>query len=90
MRSGNAQRKMTMYSARRPTESAWLENVVDLEEAKVPPKQVSQQAFFKFAILWEDQGMFSYPFPTPNKKTKQNGRPWDRFSIPSTIARKPK
>lgn len=29
-------------SARRPTESAWLENVVDLEEAKVFPKQVSQ------------------------------------------------
>ena len=42
MRSGNAQRKMSMYSARRPTESKWLENVVDLEEAKVFPKQVSQ------------------------------------------------
>ena len=79
---------MRMYSARMPTESAWLENVVDLE-AKVPPKQVSQQAFFKFAILWEDQGMFSYPFPTPNKKNN-NRRPWDWFSIPSTIAREPK
>ena len=64
-----------MYSARMPTESAWLENVVDLEEAKVPPKQVSQQAFFKSAILWEDQGMFSYPFPSTNKKKNKMGDP---------------
>ena len=40
-----------MYSARMLTESALLENVVKLEEAKVSQKQVSWQAFIKFAIF---------------------------------------
>ena len=71
MRSGNAQRKMSMYSARRPTESAWLENVVDLEEAKVPPKQVSKQAFFKFAILWELLGSRDVFLPLPDSEQKK-------------------
>ena len=71
MRSGNAQRKMSMYSARMPTESAWLENVVDLEEAKVPPKQVSQQAFFKFAIIWELLGSRDVFLPLPDSEQKK-------------------
>ena len=71
MRSGNAQRKMTMYSARRPTESAWLENVVDLEEAKVPPKQVSKEAFFKFAIIWELLGSRDVFLPLPDSEQKK-------------------
>ena len=71
MRSGNAQRKMSMYSARMPTESAWLENVVDLEEAKVPPKQVSKEAFFKFAIIWELLGSRDVFLPLPDSEQKK-------------------
>lgn len=59
---------MGTYSAQMPTESTLLENVVELEEAKDLPKQVSQLTFFKFAILWEDQGMFSFLIPLSNSE----------------------
>ena len=54
MRSGNAQRKMRMYSARRPTESTWLENVVDLEEANKSGSANLGCASFQQSHKWID------------------------------------
>lgn len=53
-----------------PTESALLENVVKLEEAKVSQKQVSWQAFIKFAIFQEEKECFLTPSPIYQKFNK--------------------
>lgn len=52
------------------TESALLENVVRLEEAKVSQKQVSWQAFIKFAIFQEEKECFLTPSPIYQKFNK--------------------